>query len=98
MTKLPFRVILNEVKNLKSVTLCIQILRVAQDDTMERHHHQFRMTIWGLIILETECFLYLIHIVELFPSEEFHFDCLGFAIHRFVSLGNHLWFASHVTV
>ena len=29
--KLSF-VILNEVKNLKSVSVCIQILRVAQDD------------------------------------------------------------------
>jgi len=26
-------VILNEVKNLKSVSLCIQILRIAQNDT-----------------------------------------------------------------
>ena len=29
-------VILNKVKNLKSECLCIQILRVAQDDTYDR--------------------------------------------------------------
>ena len=28
-------VILNEVKNLKSISLCVQILRDAQDDTVK---------------------------------------------------------------
>ena len=30
----PYCVILNEVKNLNTSTLCFQILRVAQDDTI----------------------------------------------------------------
>ena len=43
-------VILNEVKNLKSVSLCIQILRIAQNDTtgdiIQKLLHQSKSLNW----------------------------------------------------
>lgn len=51
-----------------------------------------------VFLLEREAFLYLFHIIKLFPCEEFHSYFLRFVIERFVLFSNGLRFATHVSV